>query len=89
MAAQIRVTLDRFGIGVVAKSPGLRAEMLRRAQRVAGRARASVAPDEREFIEASAYTGRRRVRASVMYRGGMRAELADRVLGRAVDAARG
>lgn len=88
MAIQIKVTLNRQGIGQVAKSPDLRAELLRRAQRVAQRAQASVEPGEREFIEASAYTGRTRARASVMYRGGLRAEIADRVLGRAVDAAR-
>lgn len=89
MPAEIRIVLNSRGIGEIAKGDQLKAHLLGRARRVESAARAKVPSDERPFITASAWTGRRRARASVMYRGGLRREVDERILGRSIDAARG
>ena len=89
MALQVRFELNRRGIGALARSEQLRGELLRRARRVEAAARAEAGPDDQEHIEATGFTGRTRARASVIWRGGLPTEVRDRVLGRAVDAARG
>lgn len=91
MPTQMRITVNREGIGQIAKGGELRAELLRRAQRVAAVA-AGPASTHRPDLpqpEASGYVGRNRARASVMWRGGLAPEIHHRVLGGAIDAARG
>jgi hypothetical protein len=88
VAIQIRIDLDRAGIGKLARGAQLQQELLRRANRVKAAAQAEAEEDDRPFITASAITGQRRARASVMWRGGLPGEIQDRILGRAVDAAR-
>lgn len=86
---KFRIKLDRKGIGQIAKSAEMAAHMLRRAERVAAAARSSAPEEDREFIRASSYIGRRRARASVLYSGGLDRELRNRILGQAIDRARG
>lgn len=90
MAVQVRIELSYAGIGQIARSDQLRAEMLRRARAVAAAAEELAAPIDPHHlpIEASAVTGRSRARASVMFLGGLHIEHAHRVLGQAIDAAR-
>lgn len=85
--ASIRFTLNREGVRALARSPQLQAEILERAERVAERARGMVEGDERLHIHASAVVGRNRIHGSVMYDGGLRAELKNRILGQCIDAA--
>lgn len=89
MPSQTRITLDRSGIGQLAKSESLRKDMLRRAERVAAAASqeaSQLAPGGE--VVATGIIGARRARASVMWVGGLAAETAHRLLGRCIDHAR-
>lgn len=88
MAMQIDIDINRRGIGQVAQNPKLQAELLRRAQRVARQAISQAQDDDKPFIQATAITGQRRARASVMWRGGLPKEMRQRILGASIDAAR-
>lgn len=89
MATSTRITTSYAGIGQLAKGPQLKAELLRRAERVARAVKQAAADDEQPYIEAGAYVGARRARASVIWRGGLPTELRDRLLAQHIDAARG
>lgn len=87
MATSVHMSIDYAAIGRLAKSEELRADLARRAERVAQRARAAAGPGEEQRIESSAIVGRSRARASVIWVGGLGQEIARRVLGGAVDGA--
>lgn len=89
MSSQPEVRPNRRGLGELLRSEQMRAHLFSRARRVQQAAQAAVDADERAFIDAGSFIGRRRARATVMYRGGLRHELAHRMLGRSIDAARG
>lgn len=81
----VRVELNSTGIREMARSEGVRAEILRRAQNVARRARQA---EPRGIFIASAVAGRNRIHGSVLWADGLHRELAHRILGSSLDAAR-
>lgn len=89
--ATVRIEIDYAGIGRLAKSDELRAELERRAGRVAAAAKAAAPEMTTGQIEVTAETrtGRDRVRGVVTARhpGVVYAEAKHRFLGRALDAA--
>lgn len=89
--ARVRVEVNYDGIGELARSAGVRADLERRAQAVRAAAQAA-APQMKEGrieVEASARVGRDRVRGVVVARhpGVLYAEAKHRFLGGAMDAA--
>lgn len=82
-----RYTHNRAGLGALLKGDKLRADLGRRAEAVRRAAEAKADPDQE--IAASTFTGRNRVRASVIAPGGLADELEERFLGSSIDAARG
>lgn len=85
MATRTRVSINREGIGRIAKSETLRSDLHRRAELVAQAARSNAGAGAQ--IEATSMIGRSRARASVFWVGGLQREIAHRVLGQAIDAA--
>ncbi|MEV0608126.1 hypothetical protein AB0I61_17345 [Polymorphospora rubra] len=84
---ETRFEHNRAGYRRVARAPEMRADMERRARRVAAVAE-QTAPDDQDLYP-TGYTGRNRARASVMAPGGLQTEHDLRYLGGALDAARG
>ncbi|MFI9465755.1 hypothetical protein [Streptomyces xiamenensis] len=89
--ATVRIEIDYAGIGRLAKGDELRAELQRRAGRVAAAAKAAAPEMKTGQIEVTAETrtGRDRVRGVVTARhpGVVYAEAKHRFLGRSLDAA--
>jgi phage I-like protein len=81
----VRVDIDTNAVRSIARSNEVRADLQRRANRVANAAKAHTADPSR--IEATSYVGRNRARASVMNVGGLSEEHRDRILGIAITAA--
>lgn len=89
--ASVRIEVDYGGIGKLAKSGPVRADLERRAARVAAAARSSAPTMQEGVIEvtSSSSVGRDRVRGIVTasHPGVLYAEARHRFMGRAIDAA--
>lgn len=88
-STSIRIELSYQGIGEIARSDAVRADMQRRADAVAQAARSAVSAQDAARITATSRIGQRRARASVFWAGGLADEMELRALGKAIDAARG
>lgn len=86
MPGSIRIDMNRAGIIEALTSPGVEAELMARANRVAATAEGI----HKGHYKVTAHMGRTRVRVSVITADGdaMRGESVDRALTRALDAAR-
>lgn len=86
MAKNVTIVLNRAGVGQLLKSPGVQADLLRRAEAIAAAAGANGG----EFV-ADSRIGATRARAIVFTadNAAERAEATDRALTHAIDAGRG
>jgi hypothetical protein len=85
--ATVRIVVNRLGVRAVARSPEVELELLRRAARVAARAREKAPPNQ--IIDVSPYLGRNRARVSIFAPFGLASDRETRWLGSSIDAARG
>lgn len=84
--AKTEIKLNRSGVRAILRSDSVERDLLLRAGRVAAAAQAN-APENVE-IRVDSSKGANRARATVVALGGYKAELEDRFLSSAIDAAR-
>lgn len=90
IALAVVFDVNHSGVAELATGIGMKAEMVRRATNVARTAQGLLpARHSGGQIEVSGFIGLHRARASVIWPGGLAMEYAHRILGRAIDAARG
>lgn len=87
MALKVRIEINRDGIREMLNSPEVRDRIAAKTEAVARAARASLGKWDPEVVTQIA--GRSRARGYVTLVAGAQKEAKDRVLGRAMDAARG